>query len=271
MFDQSKNPNFVVFAGGRRRPAARDGVDRTGGLRQDAAGRQEQHPAAHRRACSTCAATARTSSARGWGIYTDFGYTNSNGLFAAADATGSGFGNVFNANGHARHEESGRQLLSGRAAADQPREPEPGRSRAFPLFGQFVDPRLQQPEQRQTNARLVARAVERHGRVSADYINSLGRDLNFRPRVNQRIPGTTAAPVRALWSPAHARTPTRTRPAVSRGKSHYNALILCAAPADVARHRLHRVVHAVEGHQQHRHRLRRAEHREHPGCEQPVR
>ena len=31
----------------------------------------------------------------GWGIYTDFGYTNSNVLFAAADATGSGFGQVF--------------------------------------------------------------------------------------------------------------------------------------------------------------------------------
>ena len=25
--------------------------------------------------------------------------------------------------------------------------------------------------------------------VSVDYVNSLGRDLNFRPRVNQRIPG----------------------------------------------------------------------------------
>ena len=32
----------------------------------------------------------------GWGIYTDFGYTNSNVLFAAADSSGQGFGNVFN-------------------------------------------------------------------------------------------------------------------------------------------------------------------------------
>ena len=32
----------------------------------------------------------------GWGIYTDFGYTNSNVLFAAADAMGKGFGQVFN-------------------------------------------------------------------------------------------------------------------------------------------------------------------------------
>ena len=32
----------------------------------------------------------------GWGIYADFGYTNSNVLFAAGDSTGEGFGNVFN-------------------------------------------------------------------------------------------------------------------------------------------------------------------------------
>ena len=32
----------------------------------------------------------------GWGIYTDFGYTNSNVLFAAADASGTRFGTVFN-------------------------------------------------------------------------------------------------------------------------------------------------------------------------------
>ena len=33
----------------------------------------------------------------GWGIYTDVGYTNSNILFGAADATGLGFGPVFTA------------------------------------------------------------------------------------------------------------------------------------------------------------------------------
>src|SRR4029453_7862535 len=37
----------------------------------------------------------------GWGIYTDFGYTNANALFPAADASGKGFGNVFNVNNQA--------------------------------------------------------------------------------------------------------------------------------------------------------------------------
>ena len=32
----------------------------------------------------------------GWGIYNDFGYTNSNVLFAAGDASGTGFGTIFN-------------------------------------------------------------------------------------------------------------------------------------------------------------------------------
>ena len=32
----------------------------------------------------------------GWGIYTDMGYTNSNLLFAAIDATGIGSGSIFN-------------------------------------------------------------------------------------------------------------------------------------------------------------------------------
>jgi len=38
----------------------------------------------------------------GWGIYTDFGYTNSNVLFAAADASGSRFGTVFTATTRSR-------------------------------------------------------------------------------------------------------------------------------------------------------------------------
>jgi hypothetical protein len=29
--------------------------------------------------------------------------------------------------------------------------------------------------------------------LAVDYVNSLGRDLNLRPRVNQRIPGSVAA------------------------------------------------------------------------------
>ena len=37
----------------------------------------------------------------GWGIYMDMAYTNSNALFAASDATGNGFGTVFNVDNQA--------------------------------------------------------------------------------------------------------------------------------------------------------------------------
>jgi hypothetical protein len=62
---------------------------------------------------------------------------------------------------------------------------------------------------------------------NADYVNSLGRDLNFRPRINQRIPGNLSNPRRlAAIIPSISPNTNANRPAVSRGKSEYNALIL---------------------------------------------
>jgi len=96
---------------------------------------------------------------------------------------------------------------------------------AFPLFGQFVDPRLEQPYQIQSNVgwshELTADMV-----LSIDYVNSLGRDLNLRPRVNQRIPGNLSNPRRleAVIPTINPNT-NGTRPTVSRGRSEYNALI----------------------------------------------
>jgi hypothetical protein len=61
---------------------------------------------------------------------------------------------------------------------------------------------------------------------AVDYVNSLGRDLNFRPRVNQRIPGNLANPRRlAAIIPTLNPNTNANRPTVSRGESEYNALI----------------------------------------------
>ena len=160
----------------------------------------------------------------GWGIYTDFGYTNSNVLFAAADASGNGFGQVFSVSNP-----SGIRNPDGSFYHVRPADLEhPGQNEvtpgAFPLFGQYVDPRLQQPYTRQTNAgwshELMSNTV-----VSVDYVNSIGDDLNFRPRVNQRITGTT---IRRLGAVVPSLSPNNAgnRPTVSRGHSEYNALIL---------------------------------------------
>src|ERR1051325_7170992 len=62
--------------------------------------------------------------------------------------------------------------------------------------------------------------------VSVDYVNSLGRDLNFRPRVNQRIGGGSTLRRLAVIIPTLTPNTHGNRPTVSRGKSEYNAMIL---------------------------------------------
>ena len=161
----------------------------------------------------------------GWGVYTDVGYTNSNVLFAAADSTGSGFGQVFNVTEAAGIKNpngtffTSSQPLSNIASQNQIA------SASFPLYGQYIDPRLQQPYQMQSNVgyshELMGNTV-----VSADFVNSLGRNLNFRPRVNQRIGGGSTLRRIAVLVPGISPNTNANRPTVSRGESEYNALIL---------------------------------------------
>lgn len=64
--------------------------------------------------------------------------------------------------------------------------------------------------------------------ITADFVNSRGRDLNFRPRVNQRITGTLIRRVSALLPSPLSPNSNGNRPAISRGESDYKALILSA-------------------------------------------
>ena len=143
-FDQSMNPNFVMIqaagaAGllnGHRRPRE---------LRPRSAGGHEQLPAAHRRRLDV-RGNGKDIIRGGWGIYTDFGYTNSNVLFAAEDATGNGLRPRVQRRQSRRHPQCRRQLLPRRPAAQQHRRARTRSTPAsVPLFGQWVDPRLQQP------------------------------------------------------------------------------------------------------------------------------
>jgi hypothetical protein len=168
----------------------------------------------------------------GWGVYTDVGYTNSNVLFAAADSTGKGFGQTFQVNvTNGIRNPDGSFYQAGQPLSNIASQNLVVNTGAFPLFGQWVDPRLQQPYQMQSNLgwshELTSDMV-----FSADYVNSLGRDLNFRPRLNQRIPGSVAAlnqrRVSVLLPTPLNPNVTGTRPTVSRGESEYNALIMSA-------------------------------------------
>ena len=100
-----------------------------------------------------------------------------------------------------------------------------------PLFGQWVDPRLQQPWTRQTNAgwshELMPNTI-----VNVDYVRSIGGDLNFRPRVNQRIAGTQHPPARGAGAHAQPERQQHTRRrsaagAASTTRSSCQAAVAC--------------------------------------------
>jgi hypothetical protein len=98
------------------------------------------------------------------------------------------------------------------------------------LQGFWVDPRLQQPYQLQTNIGW-SHEITSNMVVGLDYVNSLGRDLNYKPRLNQYIPGTfPTGPhrVSALLPSDLTPNSSQNRPALSRGRSEYNALIVSA-------------------------------------------
>ena len=171
----------------------------------------------------------------GWGVYMDVGYTNSNVLFAAADSTGKGFGQTFNVNVTngictVAVAAGGTCPAASLYKAGQPlsliaNQNQVVNTGAFPLFGQWIDPRLQAPYQMQSNLGW-SHEVTSDMVLSVDYVNSLGRDLNFRPRVNQRIPGSLSNPRRlAAIIPTINPNTNGNRPTVSRGESQYNAMI----------------------------------------------
>jgi hypothetical protein len=156
----------------------------------------------------------------GWGIYTDFGYTNSNVLFPAADATGSGFGNVFSATDTSGlRNPDGSFFRSGQPLTNLASQNEviPG---AFPLNGQWVDPTLEQPETYQT-AVGWSRQLSATTALTVDYVHLDGRKLNIRPRLNVQVNG-----VRRFADIPYSPNNSGTRAAISRGKSRYDGLIL---------------------------------------------
>jgi hypothetical protein len=224
VFDQSLNPNFVKIQAASRAGLLEGiiGLENFGlDPRSDRNNIQPRVGAVY-----DLSGTGRDVIRAGWGIYTDFGFTNSNVLLAAQDANGSRFGNIFNVenasgilNADGAFYRAG-QPLSNIASQNQA-------TGASPVQGQWVDPRLQQPRQLQTNVgwshELTPDTV-----ISVDYVNSLGRDLNVRPILNTLIPGTTVRRISArLPSPLSPNTPAN-RPVLSRGRSRYDALILSA-------------------------------------------
>ncbi|MEN3337119.1 MAG: hypothetical protein V7647_795 [Acidobacteriota bacterium] len=217
--DQSRNPNFAALqaaglAGrfttpgmtdwGRSPREDRNNVQPRAGLALDVRG------------------NGRDVIRGGWGVYQDFGYTNSNALFAAIDATGQGHGPIFAVNdpkGIQKPDETLFHVGDPISSIAAQNEADPTR---IPLFGQVVSPRLQQPYARQTN---LGWAHQLNGSTAlwVDALHIEGRDLNVRFRYNYVDPATG---VRRLTGLDVRPNTQGIRLAISGAESLYNGLIL---------------------------------------------
>ena len=124
----------------------------------------------------------------------DMGYTNSNALFAASDATGQRFRRVLtvdNQSGIRNPDGSFYRVGQPISNIQSQNQADAG---AFPLFGQWTDPRLQMPYTRQASLgwshEIMPSTV-----VTVDFVRADGRDLNVRPRINVRIQQRGRSPV----------------------------------------------------------------------------
>ena len=154
----------------------------------------------------------------GWGVYTDFGYTNSNVLTAAIDAAGGG-GPVFIASAPGGIRKPDGTLF--RASDPLPTIAAQNlvNPNIPPLAGEVVSPLLEQPYTLQTNVGW-AHQLGASEAVTIDYVRVDGRGLNLRLRPNTLVNGRRFLADLAIQPASNA-----FRTAVSKGESRYDALI----------------------------------------------
>jgi outer membrane receptor protein involved in Fe transport len=219
--DQSRNPNFVAAqtAGRAGLLAGIKGLENMGlDPKEDSNNWQPRVGVAW-----DIRGDGRDVVRAGWGIYMDMGYTNSNVLFPAIDATGIGSGSIFNVdNPNGIRNPDGSFYRVG-----QPIENIAGQNQSdpnsLPLIGQWLDPRLQLPYTRQT-AIGWSRELMTNTVFSFDFVRADGRDLNTRPRLNTRPVGEPGAARRIAFIGLNPNA-AGTRPAISGAKSEYTAAI----------------------------------------------
>jgi len=219
--DQSKNPNFVkVQAAGRA--GLLQGIK---GLEN--AGKDPKNDTNNWQPrvgfVYDMTGNGRTVLRGGVGVYYDMGYTNSNVLFPGIDATGIGFGTVFNVDNPAGiRNPDGSFFRFGQPVTNiaSQNQADPN---ALPLFGQWIDPLLEMPYSVQYSAG-VSHELMRNTVVTVDFVRNNGYDLNARPRINTRPLGQPSAPRRLAFLNLQPNA-LGTRAAVSRGKSEYTGLI----------------------------------------------
>jgi hypothetical protein len=216
--DQSKNPNFVKL-----RNAALAG--RFNGIRgfEDFGKSAENDKNNHQPRVGFAydvKGDGRDVLRGGWGIYYDVGYTNANVLFAAIDATGIGSGVVFQVNNAAGIRNPNGTFfrvgdpLSNIAGLNE------ANPNALPLIGHVSSPRIKQPYSRQASIGW-SHQLDDATVVDLDLVHTAGRDLGWRPRLNQRLPGLGTGP--RVFADLGL-SPANFRIAVSEGQSEYKGL-----------------------------------------------
>ena len=214
-FNQDRNPNFQVLqAAGRAGRFMGTALEDFGGdLRKDTDNIQPRLGFVY-----DLRGNGREAIRGGWGIYTDFGYTNANVLTAAIDAAG-GSGPVFVASAPAGIRRPDGTFfrvsdpLSVIAAQNQVNPNIPS------LAGEVVSPRLEQPFTYQTSLGWT-REIDPATSITIDYVRVDGRDLSLRLRPNAIVDGR-----RYLGDLAVQPNSIGFRTAVSKGTSRYDALI----------------------------------------------
>ena len=153
----------------------------------------------------------------GWGIYSDFGYTNSNALTTAFDVAGGGL--LFNA-----ADTAGLRKLDGTLFTIGDPISDIAHLNVItggsPPAGEVVSPLIEEPYTRQASIGW-AHQIGRSTTLTADYVRVDGRDLNLRVRPNVLINGQRFLAGVGV-SPGNANF----RTALSKGSSRYDGLIL---------------------------------------------
>ena len=218
--DQSRNPNFIAL----QAAGAAGRFDGLFGGALDALGEEPREDMNNIQprvgAVYDVGGNGKNVVRAGWGIYTDFGYTNSNVLFAALDAVG-GSGQVFFVNNPAGIRKADGTLYTPSDPISSIAHLNEANTNVPPLGGQIVSPDLGQPYTYQTNAGWSHQLTESTA-FQVDYVRVQGRDLNIRFRPNTVNPATGR---RYLADLALNPNTFNIRTAVSLGESDYQGLI----------------------------------------------
>jgi len=156
----------------------------------------------------------------GYGRYYDFGYTNANILFAAVNATGIGAGTVFsvtNSNGIRKTDGTLFRVGDPISSIAQPNEA----GGALPLNSHIASPRIKQPYADQVSFGW-SHQFDLATAVDVDFVYSRGRDLGWRPALNQRD-GNPTGPrhYSTLLAPYGSFSPASFTIDISNGRSEY--------------------------------------------------